>query len=141
MFKRIISPLLHVTPYVGSVDGGKPVSPDLEGKPWLWNHEYGFSFCVGEIDESFKPLPAGEVVRIEVGVSNFEDSIAYKVRDACKISWLADKMLLAAFGATDYVKLQDIIGEEFYERFCLPSPSFDEGYPDEVVIHYQVVRV
>jgi len=138
-FKRVLSPLLHATSYVGLPHRGKPCRED--GKLWLWAPDYGYSFCVEEIDDVFKPLPAGQCVRLEVGAVPFINSVPYRVNDACGISKLADQMLLAAFGATDFAHLETIIGEEFFDRFCVTIPDFENGYPEEVAIHYRVVLV
>ena len=141
-FKRVLSPLLHVASFVGKARDGKPVPNSQDGKPWLWAAEHGFSFCVAEIDESFKPLPFGQCVRIEVGVKPFDNSIEFRVNDACGVSELADLMLLATFGATDYEHLEKIIADEFFDGFENDDPpDFEDEYPEEVIIHYRVVLV
>ena len=89
----VFSPILHVTPFVG-----KLTSKIQAGKPWLWNDEYGFSFCVGEIHTCFGPLPFGEIVRVEASTGPFKNAVEYSVHDACGISKMADRMLSQLFG-------------------------------------------
>lgn len=87
--KQVLSPLLHVTPFVGESAPHKL----QEGKPWLWCPAYGFSFCVGGIDEYFGSFSDGECVRIEIDREHFRGAIEYSVYDACSISKLADRMM------------------------------------------------
>ena len=139
--RSVVSPILYATPFVGSARPHKT----QEGKLWLSNAEFGFSFCVAGIDEMFGVILHGEVLRIHVSgfIPEGEDGQwqEYPLDDACGISALSERMMEALFqadiGTTEF---DDEVGE-----YLGMSPEERDAYDFEEVlpgrIYYKVVRV
>ena len=144
MSKIISSPLLHVADFVGP-DRKADVRHPQEGKPWLWCHEYGFSFCVEQIADRFKPLEHGAIARVhatlEPGFYPDRHWEQFEIDEALLISELADRMLFHLFGVDGI--------DRTFERAVLQHLGYDPddddcpGFEDVDLgpIYYRVVQV
>ena len=136
----VTSPILYATPFVGYLVKHNT----QEGKLWLSCAEYGFSFCVAEIDDRLGEIKHGEVVRIVAALDAglYDPSWAtFRVEDACGISVLADRMLEKLFKSP--------LGTKQFKDAVFAHADCDEDERQECIynetlpghIFYKVVRI
>lgn len=137
MSDYIVSPILSATPFVGQHEPHKT----QEGKLWLYCAQYGFSFCVAEIDEAFQPINHGDVVRLHVSLDQRFGYKPLSLNEATNISPLADQLLFLLFEGECY---GDYFDEAVIDHYGLDDEDFDssvDGFPEELKVFYRVVRV